>query len=134
MTNEKPTLHIRAIAQIAPEIFQMLNIPLPKNCNIYIGDSNIDHMKTSHPNDFKKYGSEIANILQYPDFVGRNAKDDSIEFVKEFEIDNEFVKVAVRISAGKKFFARSLYVLNPNRVKRFIDKGTLKEMKNTENK
>ena len=40
-------------------------------------------------------------------------------------INNEYVKVAVRISYSEIFYARSLYVLNSNRVKNFINKGTL---------
>ena len=42
-----------------------------------------------------------------------------------FIINNEYVKVAVRISSSGIFYARSLYVLNSNRVKNFINKGTL---------
>lgn len=40
-------------------------------------------------------------------------------------INNEYVKVTVRISFSGIFYARSLYVLNSNRVKNFINKGTL---------
>lgn len=40
-------------------------------------------------------------------------------------INNKYVKVAVRISSSEIFYARSLYVLNSNRVKNFINKGTL---------
>ena len=47
------------------------------------------------------------------------------EFVKEYLINGDYVKVAVRVSAGNKYYARSLYVLNPNRVKNFIARGTL---------
>ena len=47
-------------------------------------------MKTSHPSDYNKYGGEIKNILANPDYVGKNPKDDSIEFVKEYMIDNEY--------------------------------------------
>ena len=45
-----------------------------------------------------------------------NKKDNSLEFVK----------VAVRISLNGNVFARSMYILNNNRVKNFITKGTLK--------
>lgn len=85
-------------------------------------------MQTSHPADYQKYGSYIANILCSPDYVGINKKDNSLEYVKEFEIDNEFVKVAVRISLNGNVFARSMYILNNNRVKNFITKGTLKKV------
>ncbi len=89
-------------------------------------------MKTSHPADFEKYGGELIHILAYPDYVGRNPTDGSIEYVKEFLIDGDYVKVAVRLSGKGLYFARSLYVLNPRRVHNYIDKGTLKKVDGTE--
>lgn len=111
-------------------IIEILELDIPVGTPIYIADSNIKHMKTSHPDDFKKYGAELNNIIASPDYVGKNAKDDSIEFTKEFCINGEFVKVAVRVSTRNIYYARSLYVLNPNRVKNFIAKGTLKKLDN----
>lgn len=67
-------------------------------------------------------------ILAYPDYVGQNPKDGSIEYVKEFLRDGEYVKVAVRLAQSERFYARSLYVLNNRRVKNFIEKGTLKRL------
>lgn len=101
---------------------------IPAGTPIYIADSNIEHMKTSHPNDFEKYGDELKNIISNPDYVGKNVKDDSIEFTKEYCIDGEYVKVAVRVSTHSIYYARSMYVLNPKRVKNFIAKGTLKKL------
>lgn len=84
-------------------------------------------MQSSHPADFAKYGTEIINILAYPDYVGQNPSDGSIEYVKEFLKDGEYVKVAVRLSQADRFYARSLYILNNSRVKNYIAKGTLKK-------
>ena len=85
-------------------------------------------MQSHHPADWAKYGAELVNILAYPDYVGQNPKDGSIEYVKEFLVDGEFVKVAVRLSGRGYYYARSLYVLNDSRVKNFIAKGTLKKV------
>ena len=82
-------------------------------------------MQKSHPADFQKYGTDISYILNNPDYVGINAKDSSIEFVKEYQVNNEYVKVAVRVSTRNKYYARSIYVLNAKRVANFINKGTL---------
>ena len=51
--------------------------------------------------------------------------DGSIEYVKQFVIDNKYVKVAVRVTTNGTYYARSLYVLNSNRVNNFIKKGSL---------
>lgn len=92
-----------------------------------MGPSNLTHMQTSHPADFAKYGAEIVNILAHPDYVGQNPSDGSIEYVKEYLVEGEYVKVAVRLSKSDRYYARSLYVLNNKRVKNFIAKGTLKK-------
>lgn len=115
----------KRIGVISPEIIKALKLPTPEDFSIYIGDSNINHMKAKHPHDFEKYGSHIADILTSPDYVGKNPKNDSIEYVKEFMINEDYVKVAVRITHRGKYFARSLYVLNTRRVKNFIKKGSL---------
>jgi len=118
---------MRIIGQITSSIQNCLNLNITGDNAIYLGETNINHMKSSHPNDYAKYKDEIQNILASPDYVAVNPKDNSIEYVKEFQIDDEFVKVAVRISNGNKYYARSIYVLNSQRVKSFISKGTLKK-------
>ena len=57
-----------------------------------------------------------------------NEKDDSIEFTKEYFYNGEYIKVAIRVSSSNIYYARSMYVLNNNRVKNFITKGTLKKL------
>ena len=115
----------KKIGVFSARIVEILELDIPAGTPIYIADSNIEHMKTSHPDDFAQYDSELSNIIANPDYVGKNAKDDSIEFTK-----GEYVKVAVRISTHNIYYARSMYVLNPKRVKNFIAKGTLKNLTN----
>ena len=57
-------------------------------------------------------------------------KDKSVEFVKEVQVGEEYIKAAVRIALSGKYYARSLYLLQNNRVKNFIAKGTLKSLTN----
>ena len=106
---------------------KLLGITVPGDRRIYLGQTNLAHMQSSHPADFAKYGTELINILAYPDYVGQNPSDGSIEYVKEFVTDGEYVKVAVRLAQSDRFYARSLYVLNSSRVKNYIAKGTLKK-------
>lgn len=122
---------MKIVGNISPKIEALLNLKIPADRNIYLGETNTKHMVSSHPKDYQKYKNEIENILSNPDYIGLNPKDNSIEYVKQYIIDNEYVKVAVRISAGNKFYARSIYVLNSNRVKNFILKGTLIELDKT---
>ena len=118
----------KRIGHFSEQIIRILNLDIPVGTPIYIADSNIEHMKSSHPKAFEKYKDELQNIIKNPDYIGKNTKDDSIEFTKEYLIDGEYVKVAVRISTSNIYYARSMYELNPNQVKNFIQKGTLKKL------
>lgn len=88
-------------------------------------------MKTSHPEAFKRYGAELINIIAYPDYIGHR-DDGTFEYIKEFTENGEHVKVAVRMSSSTKLFARSLYVLNDEKVNSYITKSTLKRASLTE--
>lgn len=119
---------VKEIGRMSARIITLLGSTLEEDQPIYLGSGNITHMQTSHPHDYAKYGQYISQILAQPDYVGVNPKDGSFEYVKEFVVEKEYVKVAVRISGHGKLFVRSLYVLNPNRVRNFINKGTLKKV------
>ena len=118
---------MKKVGTVTAHIAQLLGITVPSDSSIYLGSSNLAHMQTSHPADFAKYGSELRNILAHPDYVGQNPTDGSIEYVKEYLVNGEYVKVAVRLAKSNRFYARSLYILNNNRVLNYIAKGTLKK-------
>ena len=108
------------------KVINALGLDIKPGTPIYLGESNITHIQRSHPAEYNDYLTEIPNILDSPDYVGINTKDDSIEFVKEYKQGNDFLKVAVRVTVSGKYYARSIYILNPNRVSNYIAKGTLK--------
>lgn len=118
----------RKIGNFSSQVIKALELDIPIGTPIYMSESNITHMKTSHPDDFEKYSADIETIISNPDYVGKNARDNSIEFTKEYILNGEYVKVAVRVSLQNIYYARSLYTLNPDRVKSFISKGTLKKL------
>ena len=45
----------------------------------------------------------METILAAPDYVGQNPTDGSIEYVKEYVINGEYVKVAVRIAGSGRY-------------------------------
>ena len=118
---------MKQVGKLEGRIIKLLGLKMPADLPIYIGESNIQHMKSKHPADYDKYGMDIPEILSSPDYVRANPRDGSIEYVKEYQINNDFVKVAVRVAGSGKLYARSLYILNRNRVNGFIEKGTLKK-------
>ena len=116
------------IGEISEDVVNALGISATSGAAIYFGQSNKEHMQNKHPSAFAKYGDFIHDIVNNPDYVGANPNNGSIEYVKNFPVDDDFVKVAVRVSLSGVYFARSLYILNPLRVKNFIAKGTLKSL------
>lgn len=116
---------MKRVGKIDDKVITLLKLPQPSSKTIFIGNTNISHMMSKHPADYSKYGNKIPLIISSPDYVGINKKDNSIEYIKEFKMNNEFVKVAVRVSNSNRYFVRSLYVVNNNRVANFIKKKTL---------
>jgi len=114
------------VGEITQRVIDLLQLKIEAGTPIYLSPSNIEHMIDTHPQDFEDYGMDLENIIKYPDYVGHNPSDRSIEYVKLFKVQNKkYIKVAVRVSAGGKFFARSLYCRDTDKMERFIEKGYL---------
>jgi len=113
---------IEKIGEFPSEVIDVLKLDIPKGTAIYIGESNIEHMKSRHPQEFEKYYSRLPRILSEPDYVGINPKDESIEFVKQF---GKHIKLAIRIANDGEYYARSLYMITSKRVANFIKDGKL---------
>ena len=117
----------KQVGKLSQRVIELLGLTLSEGRSILLGESNIAHMVSRHPEDYALYGEYIPLILSMPDYVALNTKDESIEYVKEVQMDDVYVQVAVRVSARGQLFARSVYRLNTNRAKNFIEKGTLKK-------
>ena len=109
------------IGQVTPEIVSLLTYPHAPG-TILIGPSNVAHMKQKHLRDYSQYGGQIAEILNYPDYVGVNPTDGSIQFIKVFD---RKVAVAVRVSTSGQYFARSIYALLEGQFNSYMLAGRL---------
>ena len=119
---------MRTIGYFTEEIINLLSLDLDANTPIYIVDTNIEHIKKRHIYEYDKYFDKIEEIISEPDYVGKNKKDGSISFVKEYKISDEYIRVAVRITTNKKCFAKTLHLLSTCHAERYIQKGTLKKL------
>ena len=52
------------IGSFSSHIINILGLEIEAGTPIYISDSNIAHMKSSHPDDFIKYGIILSNSLK----------------------------------------------------------------------
>lgn len=124
---------MKPIAYISQSVIDLLELNIAPGTPIYIGETNIEHIKSRHPYEYEKYFSDIGIIINSPDFVGLSPKDKSLLFVKLYEINGEYVRVAVRITASGKCFAKTLHLLSTYNAERYIEKGTLKKLDTTLN-
>lgn len=121
---------LKKIGVISKDIVSILNIDKSNiNKPILIGDSNIDHMKNTHPQDFKDFGDKIEDIINNPTYIGLHPRKKSLEYIKEFEVDDEIVLCAVRITSKGTYFARSLYRINRDTLNDYLNSNTTKKLK-----
>ena len=119
---------MKKVGCFTQEVIDLLELDLEATTPIFIGDSNIEHIKSRHPYEYEKYFCDIEEIIATPDYVGLNPKDKSIAFVKEYIISSEYVRVAVRIASNNKYYAKTLHLLSTCNAERYISKGTLKKL------
>ena len=110
----------KQIGKVSKKVIKILGLKYQKEEPIFIGEANIRHMKEEHPNDFEKYGADIEDIIKNPTYLARNEKKKSIEFIKEYKIENEYVLIAVRVSSRNVHFARTMYVMADEKVKKYF--------------
>lgn len=110
----------KQIGMITKKIIKILKLDYEEEKPIFVGDANLSHMREEHPKDFAKYGKEIENIISNPTYLARNEKKKSIEFIKEYKIDNDYVLVAVRVSNHNIHFARTMYIMAKEKVQKYF--------------
>ena len=126
LTRKELTMEI--IGYISQAVIKTLGLDIPPDTPVFIGESNIEHIKNRHPYEFDKYYRDISMIINSPDYVGINPKDSSILFVKLYSVNGEYIRVAVKITSGGKCFAKTLHSLSTCNAERYLKKGTLKKL------
>lgn len=120
------TNNIRKIGVFTKEIINLLNLKgIAENTPIYIGEQNELHIQQRHPVEYDVYFKDIEQILAKPDYIGENPNDNSIVYVKLYEVHGEYIRVGVKVTPSGKFFAKTLHLLSTYNAERYIEKGTL---------
>ena len=101
----------KQIGKVSKKVIELLGLEYDEELPIILGDTNIEHMKRQHPIDYDKYGKDIQEIIRKPTYVAKNPNQGSIEYIKEYKIEDEFVLVAVRISNKGTMFAKTLFTM-----------------------
>lgn len=122
----------KIVGHITDKVINTFNLSYKCNEPIYCGENNIKHMKEEHPDDYEIYGDKIEEIIKNPDFIAKHprSKNSAIEYIKVFKgEDEDFVLVAVRATGNDKLFARTLFVMDKEKVDKYARCGALKPYK-----
>ena len=117
----------RQIGKVNYKVIKLLHLDFEYELPIFLGDSNIEHMKRQHYDDYIKYGMDISKIIDNPTYIAKNPNKGSIEYIKKYEIADEFVLVAVRISNKGTFFVKTLFKMSERKKNIYLKKGYAKE-------
>lgn len=114
----------RQVGTIDEKTIMLLGLDITPGTPILLGESNITHMRESHPEAYEKYFSNLEAILSAPDYVNLNPKDGSIKYIKTLD---DHVVIGVRVSTKGKAFARTIFTIEEWKFNQYADGGYLKE-------
>ena len=119
MASDQSLLRIGQYRRIFNEI---LGIDLPV-CDIYKSVGLYKHIIKRHP-DCEKYIGCISEIIDSPDYIGKNpGEPNSIEFVKCYDSN---ILVAVKLDLANEYmYVASLYDLSESKLSRRINSNRL---------
>lgn len=114
------------VGKLSRKVIDTFKLGLKENQDILCGESNREHMQEEHPNDYKIYGDKIEEIINDPDYIAKHPKkDSSIEYIKRYKSGKEYVLVAVRASGKGVLFARTLFIMDDEKVDKYNEKNAL---------
>lgn len=111
----------KQIGKVNKRVIELLKLGYKEELPIIMGETNIEHMKRRHPEDYEKYKDKIKDIINKPTYVAKNPNKGSIEYIKEFKIDNEFVLIAVRISNKGTMFVKTLFKMTERKINIYLN-------------
>lgn len=117
---------ILEIGKLSARVVDLLESGYSVDSPIYIGYENIEKIKTKHPEAFRKYGRDIKKIISSPDYIAKHPKNDSIQYIKVYRKDNNYVMVAVRASRGGKLYVRTLFIMAEEKIFKYWRKNVFK--------
>ena len=117
----------KQVGKVTKKVMELLDLEYEKELPIILGNSNIEHMKSQHFEDYIKYGRDIKEIINNPTYVARNPNQGSIEYIKEYKLNDDFVLVAVRISNKGTMFVKTLFTMSERKKDIYLKKGYAKK-------
>jgi hypothetical protein len=114
------------IGILTKEVIDLLGLNR-NECSIILWEDRFHYIE-KHKSDFKneedfyKHISQIPDIIENPDYVGKHPGKNSIEYIKKID---ELMIVAVRIKETGNLAFRSAYPLTENQLSEYLNSGTV---------
>lgn len=116
------------VGYVSGEVIEALGLDVAPDTPIYISDNNILHIRETHTDAYIKYYDDLEEIIKNPDYIGiAGVALPSIEYVKRFEINDEYVNIAVRATSNGVHYVRSMFIIEEGRLNDYIKKGKLQK-------
>lgn len=90
---------VRLIGRIDRKIYQCIEKDIVTD-EVIITEERIGHINEKHPGDYEKFSSHFEDILNRPDYILAGNKPHTAVVLKEIEIEDERVKVVVRLATS----------------------------------
>lgn len=91
---------------------------------IFIDEGTKKHIRRRHPYTYKLYFDKLVEVLREPDYIGIDGLAmGRFELVKWYK---DPLLVALKIDEQYRVFVSSMYIIEPGRIKKRIEYGTLK--------
>ena len=111
---------------IGTDIVEKFNLSVSPDTPIYIGLNNRIHMENNHGDIYREYSDCMGEIIKFPDYVGVNPHDSSLEYYKSYGDITLHIKLAVRPTKSGVYFAKTMYDINEHSLKSYLEKGRVK--------
>ncbi|MHB1377736.1 MAG: PBECR3 domain-containing polyvalent protein [Candidatus Humimicrobiaceae bacterium] len=116
----------RQIGKITNRVIRLLNLEIEEDAPIFINDNNLELIAIKHPYDFAKYGNDLEKIINNPTYISQHPINKSIEYIKVYKQEQDYVLVAVRVSLSRNYYIRTLFVMSDEKVRKYWLKGAFK--------
>jgi len=126
MDFEKDLFKRQKISKITVRVITLLSLNILEDTPIYITNNNIVQIKKKHPEDFAKYGNDLLEIINEPTYISLHPINKSIEYIKVYKKEKDYVLVAVRVSYSGSYYVRTLFVMSNDKVYRYWLAGAFK--------
>lgn len=115
---------VKNVGKLNNKVIKLLNLSITEELPIILTESSIEHIKSNHEEDYLMYGSKIKDIINNPTYIARNPKQGSIEYIKEYKVNNsEYVLVAVRASSKGQMFVRTMFKMTMKKINTYLNSG-----------